>query len=215
MNPQKLYKELFSHFGEFHWWHADTEFEVLVGAILTQNTAWTNVEKAIANMKKERIITLRKVADCNLSTLKRLIKPAGFFNQKAVYLRELCRYILNNYGSLKKFYTKDLQELRKELLSLKGVGNETADTILLYSAGKPSFVIDAYTLRIIGRVFDQNMRYVEVKDWFETTTKKDTKHYQHYHALIVEFAKKYCQKKPKCQNCFLNKKCKHAQMAFK
>jgi endonuclease-3 related protein len=208
-NLLELYKKLYTYFGPQHWWPAQTKFEVCVGAILTQNTAWQNVEKAIANLKKVRKLSLQGMLSLSEKELAGLIRSAGYYNQKAKRLKLFCEYVKENYnGSLRRFFNKSLDELRKELLSLHGIGSETADSIILYAAEKPSFVIDAYTVRIIERVY--NIRFksrTELKQFFENRLPKDTKLYNEYHALLVELAKNFCKKKPLCDKCPINKKC--------
>src|SRR3990167_362875 len=146
MHPRDLFDRLFAAYGPQHWWPAKTRFEVCVGAILTQNTAWSNVEKAIANLRREKLLTLKALAAADKRELARCIRPAGYFNQKAGYLKNFCRHVEENHsGSLERLLAEPLPALRHGLLGIKGIGPETADSIVLYAAGKPSFVIDAYT----------------------------------------------------------------------
>ena len=163
LDPKKLYEILFDHFGNRHWWPVDKEyhrkhgsdprFEIIVGAILTQNTAWTNVEKAIINLKENNSLTITKIVDEDVEKLKEMIRPSGFFNQKAKRLKNLSSHIHKNYNDdLDKFFKRDLTDVRKELLSLNGIGPETADSILLYAGNLPTFVVDAYTKRICKRL---------------------------------------------------------------
>ncbi len=206
-----LYKSLYEFFGPQHWWPAQSKFEVCIGAILTQNTAWRNVEKAIANLKKANKLSLEGILSLSEKELAKLIRSAGYYNQKAKKLKAFCSYIKENYeGSLEKFFSKSIHELREELLSLHGIGSETADSIILYAADKPSFVVDAYTERIIERFC--NLRFNsrdELKKFFESKLPKDVKLYNEYHALLVALGKHFCRKKPLCLECPINKKCYH------
>ncbi len=184
------------------WWpvsgrFAPKELETVVGTILTQNTNWRNVEKSIENMVKANLTDANSIATCHTKKLERIIRPAGFFTQKARRLKELCRFILDFQGD---FYA---DVTREQLLEINGVGRETADSILLYACGKPEFVVDAYTWRIFSRygLLGKRMRYDDIKDFFETNTKKDTMLYKELHALIVEHAKETCRKVPLCERC--------------
>jgi endonuclease-3 related protein len=224
--PQTLYKILLKEFGNLNWWpmdqnyhkkfNSDPRFEVIVGAILTQNTAWSNVEKALYNLKSKRMLDCKKISENNIKTLQRMVKPSGFFKQKASRLKNLASYLQSNYnGNLDKFFDRNLQEIRAELLSLNGIGPETADSILLYAGNLQIFVVDAYTKRICKRIpIDVNISYEEIQDYFQTqlskTYKKNelTKIYNELHALIVILAKTYCKNKPNCTNCPLKDYCK-------
>jgi len=177
-------------------------FEIVVGAILTQNTSWNNVEKALFNLNKEDLIDVKKMAAAKESRIAELIKPSGYYNQKAKRLKTIAMHLLRR---------PSLPEERKELLKVNGIGQETADSIILYAAEKPSFVVDAYTKRIFSRLglVDENEKYEKVKELFEGKLKKDVETFKEYHALIVEHAKKHCNKKPKCDKCILAKKCRY------
>lgn len=164
-------------------------FEVILGAILTQNTAWTSVEKALWNLKRMGVVHPQNLLELETEILKEAVRPAGFFNQKSVYLQEISRFFLKMDGEV---------PARKEILGVKGVGNETADSILLYAYHQPQFVVDAYTKRIFGHlgVIKENSSYMEVKNLFEECLPRNVPLYQEYHALIVEHAKRYYQKRP-------------------
>lgn len=164
-------------------------FEVILGAILTQNTAWTSVEKALWNLKRMGVVHPQNLLELETEILKEAVRPAGFFNQKSVYLQEISRFFLKMDGKV---------PTRKEILRVKGVGNETADSILLYAYHQPQFVVDAYTKRIFGHlgVIKENSSYMEVKNLFEECLPRNVPLYQEYHALIVEHAKRYYQKRP-------------------
>lgn len=183
-------------------------FEIIAGAILTQNTSWSNAEKAIFNLNKAKMLGPEKIAAAQESEIAELIRPAGYFNQKAKRLKLIARYFMDNPKLLKK----DLKELRIELLLLNGIGPETADSIMLYAAEKPSFVIDTYTKRIFSRLLGKDFKnYDAWKDFFENSLEKDTKTFNEYHALIVEHAKRYCNKTPKCKECIIRNSCLYSK----
>ena len=225
MNIIKLYNTLFDEFEDLNWWpydkvyhkinSTDHRFEIIVGAILTQNTSWLNVEKALNNLKEENILDIKSILETDEKTLKKLIKPSGFFNQKADRILNFSKYINKNYNqNLNLFFDKDIQNLRYELLSLQGIGPETADSIILYAAEKPIFVVDAYTKRICKRLnIVSDCSYNNIQNYFEKEISKNFSKkeivyiYNQMHALIVFFAKKYCKKKPVCKNCPIKKEC--------
>lgn len=200
-----IYQRLYSYFGQQHWWPAKTSFEVAVGAILTQNTNWFNVEKAIENLKKHKLLNPSKLYRLSLKRLALLIKPAGYYNIKAKRLKHFLNFLFNSYqGSLKKMSGENLQELRQRLLSVNGIGQETADSILLYALNKPIFVIDAYTKRILTRhrLIKKDATYNEIQDLFMKYLLSDVKLFNEYHALLVKLGKEFClKKKPKCEIC--------------
>jgi endonuclease-3 related protein len=229
ITPQKLYIKLYNKFGNLNWWPidkkyheengSDPRYEIIVGAILTQNTNWPNVEKALENLKSEKILDIKKISETNIDHIKKIIKPSGFFNQKAKRLKNLSLYLKNNYNcDLDKFFNKNLKDIRKELLSLDGIGPETADSILLYAGNKPVFVVDAYSKRICERILlYTDLNYDDIQNFFQNELLKTydltevIKIYNELHALIVNLAKKYCRKKPECVNCFLKKECNFAK----
>jgi endonuclease-3 related protein len=199
-----IYNRLHERFGPRHWWPADTDFEIITGAILTQNTAWANVEKAIANLKKKRILTPRKMYKTPTSTLAGLIRPSGYYNIKARRLKAFVNFLFKNYnGSLKKMFSRKTAVLREELLDINGIGPETADSILLYAAEKPVFVVDAYTRRILSRhnLIRPQAGYDDVQHFFTNNLPPDRRLFNEYHALIVELGKTICKKKPRCAVC--------------
>jgi endonuclease-3 related protein len=212
-----LYQTLLDHFGPLNWWPADSPFEVVIGAILTQNTAWTNVELAIANLKEEQTLSPERLSDIPLDQLEELIKPSGFFRQKANRLQNLSRYLVTEWQSnLNDFCSGPLDEARERLLARPGIGPETADSILLYAAYRPSFVVDAYTRRIFERVgvLWGNETYAEVRQIFMQTLPEDVALYNEYHALIVQLAKTCCKKrKPLCNKCPICKLCRFGTQA--
>ncbi|HNV93625.1 MAG: G/T mismatches repair enzyme [Candidatus Methanofastidiosum methylothiophilum] len=212
MKSFEIYIILKNHFGEIgSWWPKDSPFEVVIGAILTQQSTWTNVEKAIKNLKEENILTPRDISSIPLDKLKHLIKPSGFFNQKAERLKGISEYILKNYkGDINLLLSKNKAELREELLKFKGVGKETADSIILYAAEKNEFVVDAYTKRLYSRLgnVEENIEYDDLKKYIITEIPEELKLYQEFHGLIVLLGKNLCKKKnPKCISCPLASKC--------
>jgi endonuclease-3 related protein len=203
---QYIYEKFLAHYGDPHWWPARTPYEVIAGAVLTQNTAWTNVEKAIANFGAA--LSPEVVAGIELPDLAEIIRPAGFFNQKAAYLKAVTAWF-SGYGyDVSAVRSEPVGKLRRELLSVKGVGPETADSILLYAFGFPAFVVDAYTVRLCRRYrIDAGESYSEVKTRFESELPQNTEIYNRFHALIVINAKEHCRKKPSCAGCPVCGKC--------
>ena len=202
---KKSYNKLLRAFGPQHWWPGDTPFEVIVGAILTQNTAWTNVEKAIHNLKKAKLLTPGKLHDLSQDEIAKYIRPAGYFNIKAKRLKHFLNYLFDNYGgNLKKMFKKRTDALRRELLSVNGIGPETADSILLYAGDHPVFVVDAYTKRIFSRhqVVKADAEYHDIQELFMKNLPHDVKMFNEYHALIVKAGKDFCRtRKPLCSRC--------------
>lgn len=201
------FERMHVRFGPRHWWPGETPFEVMVGAILTQNTNWKNVERAIANLKRERVLDPKKLLELRPATLAKLIRPAGYYRVKANRLRHFLKYFVESYGgSAKKMAAKPTAALREELLAVKGIGPETADSILLYALGKPSFVIDAYTKRILSRhaMCAEDDDYHALQEFFTDRLPADVQLYNEYHALIVETAKEFCRTTPRCEECPLN-----------
>ncbi len=207
----EIYKKLLNHFGEQHWWPAETEFEVIVGAILTQAAAWKNVEIAIENLKAKNILNPAGIKNASPNHLKKLIKSAGYYNAKSGKLKEFVNFLYKNYnGNLNFFLNLPKDKLRKELLSIWGIGPETADSIVLYAANKPSFVVDSYTKRIFRRLglIDDGIGYGDLKKFFEDNLPENLEIYKEFHALIVELGKNYCRKKPICEECPIEDQCK-------
>ena len=200
-----IYRKLYSFFGPQYWWPADSQFEVMIGAILTQNTHWQNVEKAIDNLKKRNLLSPRKLYRLPQRRLASLITPAGYYNIKAKRLKNFLSFYLKFYnGEPKTMSLKDTQQLRRELLSVNGVGQETADSILLYALDKPIFVIDAYTRRILSRhdIIKKDADYGQIQKLFMNNLKKKVKLFNEYHALLVRLGKEFCLKnRPKCRAC--------------
>ncbi|MCK4950567.1 MAG: endonuclease [Gammaproteobacteria bacterium] len=205
---KNTYHNLYKGYGRQDWWPGDTPFEIMVGAILTQNTAWTNVEKAITNLKVEKMLSARKITGARQNTLARLLKPSGYFNIKAKRLKNFCSWYLDQ-GGFKELAKKNTDELRSALLTVNGVGHETADDILLYAFERPVFVIDAYTRRIFSRLglIAGDEPYDKLREAIELALKQDTVLFNEYHALIVNHGKDICRVKPKCMDCVLNQDC--------
>ena len=205
MKLLNIYNKLRSHFGPRHWWPAKTPFEVMVGAILTQNTAWSNVEKAINNLKRKKLLTPQKMMRVPAKNLKTLIRPSGFYNEKAKKLKNFAEFLIKfSNGNVDKLKSYNASTLRRKLLSVKGIGPETADSILLYALDKPVFVVDAYTKRIFARhkLLPRDATYEETQKFFTRALPRKTKLFNEYHALIVEVGKNYCRKKrPLCEIC--------------
>jgi len=201
----RIFLRLYSAFGAQHWWPADNSFEVIVGAILTQNTNWANVEKAILKLKDKKALNARKLLALSPYKLAALIKSTGYYNLKAARLKNFIKFFFAMYaGNIKRMGLQDLTFLRKQLLAVKGVGPETADSILLYALNKPVFVIDAYTKRIFSRhhLLNEDTTYEQAQGIFMRNLKNDTKLFNEYHALLVKLGKDYCRKhNPKCEIC--------------
>ena len=201
----KIYNLLYEKFGARHWWPGDTRLEIILGAILTQNTAWKNVEKAIKNLKRERILKLGPLTRISEKKLPKLIKPAGYYNIKSNRVKNFLSFLNAEYrGNLDRMLKTKTRKLRSELLGIKGIGPETADSILLYAGGKPVFVVDAYTKRVFSRhgFAAQEAEYEGWQQLFQDNLPKDVKLYNEFHALIVELGKEFCSSKnPMCTKC--------------
>jgi len=206
----EVYERLYDHFGARHWWPAESPFEVCVGTILTQNTAWTNVEKAIAALRLNDCLTPEAVWKIAPEQLAVLIRPAGYFNVKSRRLKDFVDWLFRYHaGSLEGMFAGDWQELRAELLHVRGIGPETADSILLYAGGRPSFVVDAYTRRLFRRLglLAESAGYDGTRSLFMETLPADVQLFNEYHALIVEQCKQFCRTKPVCNGCPLQEVC--------
>jgi endonuclease III related protein len=204
----RIYQLLFERFGPQHWWPGETQFEIITGAILTQNTNWANVEKAIANLKSAGCLTPEELYHLDLSQLAGLIRPAGYYNIKARRLKNFVNWLFDNYaGSLTNLESIDTDKLRTELLAIKGIGCETADSILLYALDKPVFVVDAYTARVAVRheLIEPNADYEQLCELFQSNLPQDTRLFNEYHALLVRLGKEFCKKQARCLNCPLEK----------
>ncbi len=191
--------------GPMHWWPARTPFEVIVGAILTQNTAWANVERAIANLKQARLLSVAGLEGVPVRRLAKVVRPSGYFRQKAKKLKAFLKFLRQEYGgSLRKMFRTPTEQLREKLLAVHGIGPETADSILLYAGGHAVFVVDAYTKRILQRHgwVDEKAGYEEVRAPFEGSLPRDVQLWNEYHALLVNVGKNWCRtKEAKCDQC--------------
>ena len=204
-NLMLIYRKMFDHFGPQGWWPGDTPLEIIVGAILTQNTAWTNVEKAISNLKRSGALkSPANIIKMSGKRLARLIRPAGYYNVKSQRLRNFFSFLSSEYGgSLGKMASQETGTLRKELLEVNGIGPETCDSILLYAFNRSVFVIDAYTKRIFSRhgFIKEDISYDEARSFFMSRLPDDRRLFNEYHALIVRLGKELCRKKPCCNQC--------------
>jgi endonuclease-3 related protein len=202
---QAYYQALSEALGPMNWWPARTRFEVIVGAILTQNTAWANVERAIGNLRRARLLTPDAIERASHARLARLVRPSGYFRQKARKLKAFVRFLRECHrGSLARMFRRPTAELREQLLAVHGIGPETADSILLYAGGHAVFVVDAYTHRILGRhsLTDGKPDYGAVRSLFETNLPRDAALYNEFHALLVNTGKNWCRKsRPRCGEC--------------
>jgi endonuclease-3 related protein len=205
-----VYHRLLDRYGPQHWWPADSPFEVMIGAILTQSAAWANVEKAINNLKARDVLSIDALHQLPAEELARLIYPSGYYNAKAGKIKALVQWLAERYdGNLDKLLALDIPLLRRELLSVRGVGEETADSIILYAAGKPVFVIDAYTRRILRHLglTPPTNSYAAFQDLFMQYLPYDEALFNEYHALLVRHGKEACKKVPRCQECCLASLC--------
>ncbi len=214
---KSLYNKLLKFFGPQGWWpvkgKSNTKLEICLGAILTQNTSWKNVEKALDNLRKNGLLNLEKLVGISEIRLRAIIRPAGFFKQKAKYVKIFVKYV-NKHQGLDKLFKKPLGALRKELLKIPGIGNETADSILLYAAGKPIFVVDAYTKRIFSRleIIKDKASYENIQRLVHQSIKPNVKIYQEFHALLVALGKSFCKRKSLCSECPVRNKCEFIKM---
>ena len=229
MRLKAVYDTLYEDHGPQHWWPGETPFEVMVGAVLTQNTAWSNVEKAITNLKNAGMLDVDRITAAGHRTLAGLIRPAGYFNIKAQRLQNFCRWYTAR-GGFELLDALDTDALREGLLSVNGIGFETADDILLYAFNRPVFVIDAYTRRLFSRldIVDGTEHYDSMRQYIERTLHKESQTgkygktgkkkresgltglFNEYHALIVNHAKNICRKRPLCRNCCFKDRCPSA-----
>ena len=207
-----LYNTLFDHYGNLQWWPSESDDETVIGCILTQNTSWKNVEKAIETMKESGIITLEDVKTLPEDKLKELIRSSGFFNQKSRYLKEISNAIINNYGYIENMKNKNMKEVEDFISGIKGVGNETKESIMLYALDYPVFVVDAYTFRFLERYYGikltrKEVREIAEKEFHEVNTLKN------FHGMLVNLGKDFCRKKPICSSCFLRNSCKTGKIS--
>lgn len=201
---EAYFRRMMHHYGPTGWWPGDSSFEIAVGAILTQNTAWRNVEQAIANLKRADLLDPHAILESSVEILEQALRPSGYFRVKAQRLRSFCRHLVDAYGgSMKRLARRPLNELRAELLGIHGIGPETADDILLYACGHPVFVVDAYTRRIFARhgLVPENIGYEDLRAAFESRLPADVPMFKEYHGLIVYVGKDFCRGKPNCAAC--------------
>ncbi len=205
-----LFERLFVHYGAQNWWPADSPFEVMLGAVLTQNTAWSNVEKAIRSLKDLVALDAHSLHEMPRESLAQAIRPSGYYNLKAERLHNLCELLLEN----PELHKLDDLELRKLLLGVTGIGPETADDILLYAFQRPVFVIDAYSRRLLGRIgwIDSDLSYEDLRQAIEQALHGEADYYNEFHALIVIHAKRVCCKQPRCSVCHLSAICDYPRV---
>lgn len=200
-----IHRRLTNFFGQLHWWPGDSELEIMVGAILTQNTNWQNVGKAIKNLKENNLLDVKSLFEIDEKYLGKLIKPCGYYNLKAKRLKNFISFFYQKYdGIAEVMFSKDCWLLREELLSINGIGPETADSILLYAGNKPIFVVDAYTKRIFQRhnLISEKDNYEQIQQYFMKNLPHDCHLYNEFHAQIVILGKNYCKRNnPNCQDC--------------
>ncbi len=202
---EHIYKRLYDHFGPQNWWPGETPFEVIIGAVLTQNTNWKNVERAIGNLKGVGLLSFARLSELPVALLAEYIRPAGYYNIKAGRLRNLFAMIRETYNSsMEEMLADSTDSLRRNLLSVKGIGPETADSILLYAANRPVFVVDTYTHRILSRhdLICEDFGYDEIQEFFMDHLDPDPSLFNEFHALLVCAGKEFCKKsKPRCSDC--------------
>jgi len=204
----EIYQLLFDRFGPQHWWPGETQFEIITGAVLTQNTSWANVEKALTNLKSADLLSPEKLYHLDLPRLAELIRPAGYFNIKAKRLKNFVQWLFDNYdGKLSNLEGLETNRLRAELLVIKGIGRETADSILLYALDRPIFVVDAYTARVVVRhgLIEPGADYEQLRELFQSNLLEDVQLFNEYHALLVKVGKEFCKPKAQCPGCPLEK----------
>jgi endonuclease-3 related protein len=201
---REIYHRLYTRFGPQNWWPGETPLEIMIGAVLTQNTNWKNVEKAIANLKASSLLDVQKLQQISPEQLAQQIRPAGYFNIKAKRLKNLIDWLCRKYhGQIESLQDRSAAQLREELLSIPGIGPETADSILLYALDKPVFVVDAYTARILGRhhLIEQGAGYDQIQSLFESALPRNAALFNEYHALLVQCGKQFCKPKAACRGC--------------
>ena len=204
-----IYQRLMGNYGPQHWWPAREPFEVIVGAILTQAAAWGNVEKAIANLREAEVLSAKALRQLSQSEIAGLVYPCGYYNVKALKLKSFADWLESYDDDLDRIFASDIDHLRRQLLSIYGIGEETADSIILYAAGNPIFIIDAYTRRIIDRIgiSPDGNSYSAYQDFFMKNLPADAQLFNEYHALLVRLGKNVCRRRPLCQQCCLNDIC--------
>ena len=211
----EIYSSLLDYFGPQRWWPAETPVEVIIGAILTQNTSWSNVSQAIKNLKESNLLSINGLRHSPNSEIEALIRPTGYFRQKTKKLKHFIDFLYDKHGGeLQSLFDLNVAEMREQLLNITGIGPETADSIILYAAGKPSFVIDKYTTRIFSNLglLHENVKYHEAKLFFEENLPEDVRLYNEFHAMIVALGNQICKKKnPSCSKCPVRYHCLNTQ----
>ncbi|KPV46809.1 hypothetical protein SE19_03925 [Acidiplasma aeolicum] len=205
----ELYRILYDHYGDLKWWSSSSDDETVIGCILTQNTSWKNVEKSIINLKNNGLLNLNAIKNMDAEILKKYIMPSGFYNQKAVYLKNIADAVIDSYGTLDNMKNRDIKNISNFLKNIKGVGQETLDSIMLYALNYPVFVVDAYTKRFLKRYYNQNFTFDMIQNYALNDLKKDISMLKNLHAMIVELSKTYCKSTPQCSECFLRTGCKY------
>ncbi len=203
---EELYKDLYSYYGNLGWWPSENDDETIIGCILTQNTSWKNVEKSIKKLKENNINALNDIIKLDENSLKNLIKSSGFYNTKSKYLMNVSKNIIEKYGNVNNMKNQNKDEILKFIINLKGVGNETMESIMLYALNYHVFVVDLYTLRFLKRYLNIDLKRSELRNIIENKFKSNFE-LKNLHGMIVEISKDYCKKKPLCEECFLNKNC--------
>ncbi len=205
----EVYRRLLDRYGPQHWWPAETPFEVIVGALLMQQTAWRNVEQAIANLKGAGLLDPHRLASTSVATIRKHVRVAGLYRTKPARLKAFCRHLVDQAnGDLDRYFGRPMEAIRADLLAQPGIGPETADSILLYAGHHPVFVVDAYTIRIGRRVgFLEDDDYAGARRFFEARLASDVALYKEYHALLVAHAKALCRPRPRCDACPLRDIC--------
>lgn len=201
---REFYKSLYHRYGPQNWWPAESVLECILGTILTQNTSWKNVEKAFENLKSGGFISVEKLDSISTEKLANLIRPSGYYNQKAIKIKTFISYVKKTYdGDLGQMFDEDTHQLREKLLSVKGIGPETADSILLYALKRPVFVIDAYTYRVLSRhsMIPKETSYQEMQELLMDSVPHDVQVFNEYHALLVKVGKEHCRRKALCEGC--------------
>lgn len=204
MKIKEFYTKLIRHYGPQGWWPAESRLECIIGAILTQNTSWKNVEKALKNLKNNDLINFNNLLRISLPELAEIIRPSGYYNLKATRLKNFVEFIKENYDSkIENMLNEKTTVIRKKLLLINGIGSETADTIILYALEKPVFVVDRYTYRIFNRhhLITEKTSYEDIQKLFTDSIEQKTQIYNEFHALIVRLGKDHCKKSPKCSGC--------------
>ncbi|AKA47855.1 hypothetical protein IX51_00765 [uncultured archaeon] len=211
MNVKEIYRVLYSDMGDLGWWPAESPDEVVIGTVLTQNTSWKNVEKSLEKLRESGMMSLRRISEADVENLSLLIKSSGFYNQKSMRLKDLASRIVERYGSVGMMSMDRTDSLAEFLKNIKGVGQETMDSILLYALEKPVFVIDKYTERVFSRVgvLDSGMTAGDFRDITPVDLDHDVGKLKNFHGMIVQLAKEHCKKEPLCEGCPLSGNCRY------